>query len=113
MARGYKRGRLSKRSIQVRREILASFPVCQICHLRASAEVDHIVPLARGGGDIHENCRAVCVQCHREKTKRDWAVKKTVDVNGNEIADVIARKRWGRWPSKRGRNKMTYGEKDG
>ena len=32
---------------------------------RASAEVDHIVPVAIGGADTRENCRVICRQCNQ------------------------------------------------
>ena len=30
-----------------------------------SAEVDHIVPHAKGGADVIENCRVICRQCNQ------------------------------------------------
>ncbi len=34
-------------------------------------ECDHIVPIARGGSDSMENLQALCVTCHKAKTKRE------------------------------------------
>lgn len=36
--------------------------------LGATFEVDHVVPLHRGGADHLDNCQALCCACHRSKT---------------------------------------------
>lgn len=36
-----------------------------------AAEVDHVVPLHKGGPDTDENTQNLCVPCHLEKTKTD------------------------------------------
>jgi 5-methylcytosine-specific restriction endonuclease McrA len=36
-----------------------------------ATEVDHIVPLSRGGTDALENLQSLCAQCHEAKTRRD------------------------------------------
>jgi len=42
------------------------------CDLGVKPEVDHIVPISKGGLAIgHENHQAVCAQCHKKKTKVD------------------------------------------
>ena len=46
---------------------------CDDCDavLTATYEVDHVVPLWRGGADDHEtNCHALCRECHARKTQR-------------------------------------------
>lgn len=48
--------------------------ICANCNtlLAATFEVDHIVPLHRGGQDNYEtNCNALCCECHRAKTQRE------------------------------------------
>lgn len=38
--------------------------------LEATFEVDHVVPLHKGGEDDHEtNCHALCRPCHGKKTQ--------------------------------------------
>ena len=47
---------------------------CAYCStlLSATFEVDHVVPLHRGGRDDYEtNCHALCCECHRRKTQRE------------------------------------------
>ena len=47
---------------------------CQTCGLfpiPPTFEVDHIVELQDGGRDVAENLQALCVSCHRDKTRRN------------------------------------------
>ncbi len=41
------------------------------CSLSLGVQYDHAVPDALGGDNNLENCLAICVQCHRFKTKND------------------------------------------
>jgi 5-methylcytosine-specific restriction protein A len=43
---------------------------CYLCQGHAR-EVDHIIPVAQGGGHDDGNLAAICVTCHREKTTRE------------------------------------------
>ena len=44
---------------------------CAICaDLLDKFEVDHIKPLFLGGWDTDDNCRALCIRCHKFVTKR-------------------------------------------
>lgn len=47
--------------------------LCRRCGepLDASYEVDHRVPLSRGGNDIDDNLQALHKHCHDVKTKED------------------------------------------
>ena len=46
---------------------------CEKCGemLDESFEIDHIIPLHRGGEDTIENCQALHSKCHKEKTIRE------------------------------------------
>ncbi len=67
-SRGY-----GKRWQKLRLMILAREPLCRMCG-RAATEVDHIMPLSRGGDDLEENLQALCRSCHSRKTaKQDEA----------------------------------------
>jgi 5-methylcytosine-specific restriction endonuclease McrA len=46
--------------VELSRERRRQFPICEICGVRPSTEVDHIVPRSLAGG-----VRAVCKPCHR------------------------------------------------
>ena len=45
---------------------------CRLCGRAGRLEVDHVIPLARGGKPFDmDNLATVCVDCHREKTLRE------------------------------------------
>ncbi len=62
----------AKRARQLRAE-----PLCRHCaaavppRVTLAGEVDHIVPLSRGGSDAPENLQSLCRECHALKTRRD------------------------------------------
>lgn len=57
---------------QLRNLVLQEVPLCQTRGCAALAtEVDHIVPLARGGTHDRENLQALCKPCHSSKTARE------------------------------------------
>jgi hypothetical protein len=41
--------------------------VCAFCHSTTRLEVDHIIPLSRGGTDDPSNLQVLCQRCHRVK----------------------------------------------
>lgn len=61
--RGYGQawGKLSRR-------ILMEEPICRMCQVRPSKQVDHIVSHSRGGTDERRNLQGVCWSCHSQKT---------------------------------------------
>jgi 5-methylcytosine-specific restriction enzyme A len=56
----------------IRRWVLRAEPRCAEClrngRLAAAVEVDHIVPLVRGGTDDVRNLEGLCHDCHAAKT---------------------------------------------
>lgn len=46
---------------------------CNLCHsiLDGSYEIDHIIPLYKGGGNQAANLQALCRNCHGKKTMDD------------------------------------------
>lgn len=62
---------------QIRARILARDALCVHCLrktppvIRASVEVDHIIPLGRGGTESDSNRQGLCDECHKAKTRRD------------------------------------------
>lgn len=69
--------------------------MCRACGRRASAEVDHIVPLSEGGADVIANMQGLCRACHRAKTCRESATPKVVMPDGSPIvARIAARDAW-------------------
>lgn len=54
---------------------------CQLCGLfpiPPTFEVDHIVEIQDGGRDVAENLQALCVSCHRTKTRLNRLSKNTM-----------------------------------
>jgi 5-methylcytosine-specific restriction endonuclease McrA len=45
--------------------------ICHICGQGGATEVDHVVPLARGGSDTMDNLRPAHRHCHQAKTRRE------------------------------------------
>lgn len=56
---------------RLRAAVLAAEPACRDCG-RPATEVDHIVPLRRGGAELDAaNCQPLCRRCHHIKTRND------------------------------------------
>jgi len=59
----------------IRRRQLEREPLCRACTARrrvtAADEVDHIVPLFRGGTDHESNLQSLCIPCHQAKSEAD------------------------------------------
>lgn len=53
-----------------RRTVLAAQPACQVCGARTDLTVDHIVPIARGGGHSVRNLQTLCRGCNGRKGAR-------------------------------------------
>lgn len=53
-----------------RAAVLREHPFCSICG-KPATEVDHIIPLRKGGTDDNFNLRALCKKCHSSKSARD------------------------------------------
>ena len=69
-ARGY-----DARWQAIRNQYIAEHLLCVKCEARglvvAAAEVDHIIPLARGGTSEDSNLQSLCKPCHSSKTARE------------------------------------------
>jgi len=64
----------------MREVVLIEEPVCMICGVKPSVEVDHILPLCKGGTDLRDNLQGVCSACHDDKTRADLGIKKKVPI---------------------------------
>lgn len=72
---------------KIRNAYIAKHPLCEHCQVTGrvtpAAEVDHIVPLERGGTHDETNLQALCKPCHSSKTAREderWRKDGTVYV---------------------------------
>ena len=66
----------SRAWVRFRREFLRGEPLCRACAAEglsvAADELDHVVPLHRGGGMWdRENVQPLCRDCHAAKTRRE------------------------------------------
>ncbi|QNE73990.1 HNH endonuclease [Streptomyces finlayi] len=56
----------------VRKSMGAECRVCLRFCLPSQLDIDHVVPLAKGGEDVDENVQALCKLCHKAKTAMDF-----------------------------------------
>ena len=63
--------------------------LCQPCkregRLTLADQVDHIVPVSKGGGDEDENLQGICLACHDDKTRADLGLKASGACNANGL----------------------------
>jgi 5-methylcytosine-specific restriction protein A len=64
---------------KLRRRIFREHPLCVSCQqigkVREAKELDHIIPLFKGGSDDDDNLQGLCVECHRKKSAADLGIK--------------------------------------
>lgn len=94
------RGRTLQR---LRERILRADPLCTACRaagrIRPATDLDHIVPLFKGGTDDEENLQGLCAECHAEKTRRDLGQRERVAVGIDGVPLGVAH----HWNAARGR----------
>ena len=79
------RGRTLQR---LRTRIMQDQPLCRMCDAKGfvtpGAEMDHIVPLFKGGSNDDDNLQMLCVECHRKKSADDlgMAYRPTIGPDG-------------------------------
>ena len=59
------------------------------CSLSLGVQYDHDVPDQLGGDNSLENCRAVCIQCHKIKTRGDIQQIRKSDRQRDKASGVI------------------------
>lgn len=76
-----------RRWVGMRHVVLIEEPVCRICGRKPSTQVDHIIPLCKGGTDIRSNLQGICNQCHEDKTAKDLNVRpaRTIGLDGYPV----------------------------
>jgi 5-methylcytosine-specific restriction endonuclease McrA len=73
---------------------------CEYCHLPFDGrrpEYHHHISAALGGGNSLENCRCICVRCHREVTKTE-DLPRIVKAKALEEKRAGLRRSKTRWP---------------
>jgi 5-methylcytosine-specific restriction protein A len=71
---------------RIRAMVLREEPLCRHClasgRVSASVEVDHIVPLGKGGGGERENMQGLCAPCHKAKSAAEASGKPRIGIDG-------------------------------
>lgn len=61
--------------MSIRAAVLRDDPLCPVCksagRVTLATEVDHIIPLAKGGTDDRSNLQGLCAEHHADKTASD------------------------------------------
>src|SRR5688572_11599751 len=70
--------RIRGRALQTRRATWFRYhPLCVLCETKgrvsAAIELDHVIPLSKGGRDDESNIQGLCIDCHEEKTRSERA----------------------------------------
>ncbi|ORE33782.1 HNH endonuclease [Pseudomonas aeruginosa] len=94
--------RLKGRALQDRRlKVWSRNPCCamcgKLCDFPSGFELDHKIPLFKGGEDTEQNCQVLCSGpdgCHAKKTNADLGrrPKLRVGIDGWPAADELAKK---------------------
>jgi 5-methylcytosine-specific restriction protein A len=79
--------RISGRKGQrIRARILARDPICVLCkqagRVAVSSEVDHVLPLSKGGTYDDDNMMGLCGPCHKAKTTSEASGKPRIGIDG-------------------------------
>jgi 5-methylcytosine-specific restriction protein A len=77
-ARGY-----GARWRKLRKLVLHDDPICAVCCVQASQEVDHVLPKGSGGMDALSNLQGICERCHAEKTAQENSTRFNAQATGN------------------------------
>lgn len=81
--------------MKLRARVLAEHPVCHVCHRKPSVNVDHIKPVSKGGDDRSDNLQGICFECHEEKTRKDFGLKKKKNRVGIDGYPIIEKEEYG------------------
>jgi 5-methylcytosine-specific restriction endonuclease McrA len=61
-------GQSRRARVLARFDGMCAYPGCDV---RDSLQIDHTIPLELGGADEDHNLKAICVSCHKRKTRLD------------------------------------------
>ena len=80
-----------RRRVAMRLRHFTEHPLCVACLAKGmtslATELDHIVPLFKGGADAEGNLQGLCPKCHADKTADDmgYARRPQLDPRGRVI----------------------------
>lgn len=70
----YKYIRVKFRKTHLKGKTYAGCNICHIWHKVSELEIDHIIPVHRGGENERHNLQIICKTCHKKKTKAEEPV---------------------------------------
>ena len=69
-----------RRGVAFRKRFRSHHPLCAECERKGrvseAVEIDHIIPLSKGGTNDPSNLQGLCLDHHQQKTARDKGYKK-------------------------------------
>lgn len=80
----------------IRKQHFAEHPLCVRCEAKGlvaeAVQLDHVVPLAKGGTDEPSNRQGLCDPCHKAKTAEDFGHRErpTIGADGFPVASPKA-----------------------
>lgn len=54
----------------MRKKMINNNSKCCICNSKENLQIDHIVPISKGGRNIESNIQILCFSCNREKSNK-------------------------------------------
>lgn len=73
-----------RRAVKQRLRRLQAEPLCRHCKAkgvtREAVEIDHIIPLRKGGTDDDSNTQPLCEPCHEAKTRIDMGYREKPEI---------------------------------
>ena len=92
--RDYDKLRLrGRKAVERRKRWLYAHPLCVTCEaqgrVRAAVELDHIIPLSKGGADDESNLAGLCHLCHELKSlaEKGHTKRQTIGLDGFPVAE--------------------------
>ena len=85
--------------MRIREMVLSENPLCVLCEREGrtveAREIDHVIPVHKGGTDDLDNLMPLCVECHRRKSRAEADARRGAmrrcDVDGTPLAWGIKR----------------------
>jgi 5-methylcytosine-specific restriction protein A len=83
-----------RKGVERRRRWIEAHPLCKHCEAKGrtsiAIQVDHIIPLSKGGADDESNFQSLCATCHDIKTNQDMGRrnKPAIGVDGYTLPET-------------------------
>ena len=64
---------------------------CKEKKISEELEIDHIIPVSEGGTSNPSNLMPICIECHKEKTMKEWGDYNSEKNNGLSTKEKLSR----------------------